>query len=75
MLASQEGLCCMELVSACFLSAVSFLTGSVNLDPVDPLMKVLIGGVGGPIMPRVRYFRIMFVCIYMYIYHKHSPEE
>jgi hypothetical protein len=32
---------------------------------VDPRMNGLIAGVGGPVMPIVRYFRIM--CVYVYI--------
>jgi hypothetical protein len=31
-------------------------------------MNGLTGGVGGPIMPIVRYFRIMCIYIYIYIY-------
>jgi hypothetical protein len=33
---------------------------------VDPRMKRLIGGMGSPIIPIVRYFRIMYVYIYIY---------
>jgi hypothetical protein len=33
---------------------------------VDPRMKELIEGVGGPVMPIVRYLRIMYMYIYIY---------
>jgi hypothetical protein len=35
---------------------------------VDPRMNGLVGRVGGPIMPSVRYVRIVCACVYIYIY-------
>jgi hypothetical protein len=38
------------------------------LHVVDPRMNGLIWGVCGPIMPIVRYFGIMYVCMYVCTY-------
>jgi hypothetical protein len=52
-----------EIHSSRFLSdqELHIMCDKLRQITVDPRMNRLIGGVGGPIMPIVRYYRIVYI--------------